>query len=129
MHYFSNFICLEIILLLAHSHLLAQKSVLVTMGNQLYLNSETLATNLGPEICDSFLIAVKTLLVNPGLLEDIFHQQYFNDEVGAGIDGCSCANCMKASYSTQLMRFGNICYLVDQSQNQCLPYLMHYDFI
>ena len=39
-----------IILLLAHSHLFAHKYVLVTMGNQLYLNIGTLAANLGPDI-------------------------------------------------------------------------------
>ena len=100
---------------LAHSHPLAQKYVLVTMGNQLYLNSETLATNLGAEICVSFFYgigkptAVQTLLANPRVLGDIFHQQHFSDEVGTRLDGsCSCANCMGASYITQLMRFGNI---------------------
>ena len=110
MHYFSNFIVVaarDIILLLTHSHILAHKSVLVTMGNQLYLNIKTFATNLGPDICDSLLLchaiagcdsvsffcgigkptAVKTLLENPGVLNDISHQEHFSDEVGTRIDG------------------------------------------
>ena len=49
-----------IILLVAHSHLFAHKSVLVTMGNQLYLNIGTLATNLEPDICDSLLLCHAT---------------------------------------------------------------------
>ena len=60
------------------------------------------------------ILDLKTLLVNHGLLKEIFHQKHFSDVVGAGIDGsCSCANCMEASYITQLMRFGSICYSVD----------------
>ena len=61
LHYLSNFIVFAardtdvIVFLLAHSHFLSHKSVLVTMGNQLYLNIGTLATNLVPDISDSFI--------------------------------------------------------------------------
>ena len=61
-HSLSNFIVVAvrdtdvIILLLAHSHLFAHKSVLVTISNQLYLNIGTLATNFGPDISDRLLL-------------------------------------------------------------------------
>ena len=58
MHYFGNFIGSEIILLLAHDHLLAYKYVLVTMGNQLYLNSETLQQTLDLRFVINFSTAL-----------------------------------------------------------------------
>ena len=116
MDYLSNFIVAAardtnvIILLLAHRHLFSHKSVLVAMGNQLYLNIGTLARNLGPDLCDSLLLchpitgydsvfffygigktkAVKTLLANPGLLKDISHQKHFSDDVGARMELSVC---------------------------------------
>ena len=42
-----------IVILCAHQHRFSNKSVYVTMGNNLYLNIGMLATKLGPQICDS----------------------------------------------------------------------------
>ena len=90
-----------IVILCAHQHRFSNKSVYVTMGNKQYLNIGTLATKLGPQICDSLLLfhsltgcdtvsffygigkptAMKTLQENPDMLQGISHLPQLNDEM------------------------------------------------